>query len=191
MLNKKLIIVHTKETQKYADYLGQLISSIKDTPVVTVVWTEKQYADNKPQISSQQYIVFIGDSKEMQKSCGNLNVMYDNYGMKFAWLGKTARLFTDPRAVTKENSDKFNQFIEASKAALKDKVALTFGAGVAAVVVGLPIIISLFNPMMIVLGPLLLRKITEENKIRESQYQTLIPNFFAEGLADFMGLEVQ
>ena len=58
----------------YGDYLAQLISLDDDTEETTVgtkdgevaaqVWTEKDYNNNAAQMSSNQYVLFVGNSIE-------------------------------------------------------------------------------------------------------------------------------
>ena len=69
---KKLIIVCEEKLRKYGDFLAQLVSleddkdgnirGTKDGAVAAQVWTEKDYVGNAAQISSEQYILFIGNS---------------------------------------------------------------------------------------------------------------------------------
>ena len=73
ILMKKLIIVCEEKCRSYGDYLAQLISMDDDTDEATVgtkdgevaaqVWTEKDYNNNSAQMSSNQYVLFVGNSK--------------------------------------------------------------------------------------------------------------------------------
>lgn len=77
---KKLIIVCEEKLRCYGDFLAQLISGtddndskvvgVKDGSVAAQVWTEKEYASNAAQISSEQYMLFIGNSTSTAKACG-------------------------------------------------------------------------------------------------------------------------
>lgn len=70
---KKLIIVCEEKYRVYGDYLAQLISleddtedstvGVKDGEVAAQVWLEKDYKANSAQLSSNQYILFIGHNK--------------------------------------------------------------------------------------------------------------------------------
>ena len=65
---KKLIIVCDGKTEKYANYLRQLISlkddtddkiiGSKDGTVDVAVWLEKDYVANKQTVSTNQYVLF-------------------------------------------------------------------------------------------------------------------------------------
>ena len=70
---KEVYIVTDKAHEQYANYLRALISRTDDTPdapvgavdgsVSAVVWTEKQYEHNRPEFTSENYVVFIGNGK--------------------------------------------------------------------------------------------------------------------------------
>lgn len=74
---KKLIIVCEEKCRQYGDYLAQLISleddtedetvGTKDGEVAAQVWLEKDYKANAAQLSSNQYILFIGQDKDKVK----------------------------------------------------------------------------------------------------------------------------
>ena len=102
---KKLIIVCEEKFRHYGDFLAQLISNtddtedsivgIKDGVAAAQVWTEKEYASNAPQISSEQYILFIGNSKLIKEKRAHMLTKYSEYGMNYGWLGKQGVLFVD------------------------------------------------------------------------------------------------
>jgi len=102
---KKLIIVCEEKLRRYGDYLAQLISStddkdgivigIKDGVAAAQVWTEKEYASNAAQISSEQFILFVGNSKLIKEKRHHMQEKYSKYGMNYGWLGKQAVLFVD------------------------------------------------------------------------------------------------
>lgn len=115
---KKLIIVCEDKLRHYGDFLSQLISrnddtteeiiGIKDGAVAAQVWTEKEYSGNAAQISSEQYILFIGNSKLIKEKRTYMQRKYSEYGMNYGWLGKQAVLFID-RVVSLEEYDEFFQ----------------------------------------------------------------------------------
>ncbi|MEG0577722.1 MAG: hypothetical protein RR500_07665, partial [Bacilli bacterium] len=102
---KKLIIVCEEKCRIYADYLSQLISLEDDTEDTTVgtkdgevaaqVWLEKDYLANSSHISSDQYILFIGNDKLIKEKSTHMKVQFSEYGMKYGWLGKQAVLSVD------------------------------------------------------------------------------------------------
>ena len=123
---KKLIIVCEEKLRRYGDFLAQLISGsddkegvivgIKDGAVTAQVWTEKEYASNAAQISSEQYILFIGNSKLIKQKRHHMQKKYSDYGMNYGWLGKQAVMFVD-RSLTFAEYETFYQL--ASKEAVE------------------------------------------------------------------------
>lgn len=115
---KKLIIVCEEKLHRYGDFLAQLISGsddkegvivgIKDGAVAAQVWTEKEYASNAAQISSEQYILFIGNSKLIKEKRHHMQKKYSDYGMNYGWLGKQAVLFLN-RSLTFSEYETFYQ----------------------------------------------------------------------------------
>lgn len=115
---KKLIIVCEDRLRKYGDFLAQLISSqddmdentvgIKDGSLAAQVWSEKEYLANQAQISSEQYILFIGNSKNLKDKHKFLMEQFSKYGMKYAWRGKQAALFVEDSLSIAEYNDFFN-----------------------------------------------------------------------------------
>lgn len=102
---KKLIIVCEERLRRYGDFLAQLISGtddkegrvvgIKDGAVAAQVWTEKEYTANAAQISSEQYLLFVGNSKLIKEKRHHMLQKYSEHGMNYGWLGKQAVLFVD------------------------------------------------------------------------------------------------
>ena len=102
---KKLIIVCEEKLHRYGDFLAQLLSEsddkegqvvgIKDGAAAAQVWTEKEYSANAAQISSEQYILFIGNSKLIKEKRHHMLQKYSEHGMNYGWLGKQAVLFVD------------------------------------------------------------------------------------------------
>ena len=103
---KNVIIVCDEKRRKFGDYLAQLISmeddiqgstvGTKDGCVETQVWLEKEfYKDNSQATSSEQYILFIGNSKELKEKREFMKVAFSKYGMKYGSLGKQAFIAVD------------------------------------------------------------------------------------------------
>lgn len=113
---KKLIIVCEEKLRTYGDFLAQLISrvdddecavvGVKDGEVAAQVWTEKEYVNNAVQLSSEQYILFVGDSKVIKEKRTFMQQKFSNFGMNYGWLGKQAVLFVD-RVVSLGDYDDF------------------------------------------------------------------------------------
>lgn len=116
---KKLIIVTDEKNKPYANYLMALISAkddkegevvgVADGSVEAVVWSEKAFADNEPTLSSNAHVLFIGDTKLSKSQRGGLAVKYDDFGLKYGWLGKRAVMYVD-RVIS--NVVVYNRFFE-------------------------------------------------------------------------------
>ena len=114
---KKLIIVCEEKCRQYGDYLAQLISleddtedetvGTKDGEVAAQVWLEKDYKANAAQLSSNQYILFIGQDKLIKEKSSHMNMEFAEFGMKYGWLGKQAVLSVEKVV----EADKYENFI--------------------------------------------------------------------------------
>lgn len=120
---KKLIIVTDDKNKPYANYLVALISAkddkdgeivgVEDGSVEAVVWSEKNFADNEPTLSSNAHVLFVGDTKLSKSQRGGLNIKFDDFGIKYGWLGKRAVMYVD-RVIT--SVVEYNRFYDyASK----------------------------------------------------------------------------
>lgn len=113
-----LILVCTDETMQYGNYLLQLIGlnddrdgeivGLRDDSVDAVLWTEKDYAANRPTLSSSQKIVFLGSSKNMKQERKNMDDVFAKYGMYFSALGNRASAYVDGSMSKKE----YTNFLE-------------------------------------------------------------------------------
>lgn len=102
---KKLIIVCEEKLRRYGDFLAQLISGtddkegkiigIKDGDAAAQVWSEKEYEANAVKISSDQYLLFIGNSKLIKEKRHHMQQKYSEHGMNYGWLGRQAVLYVD------------------------------------------------------------------------------------------------
>ena len=116
----RLIIVCDEKTKEYANYLRQLVSvnddkddetvGTKDGCVEVAVWTEDNYLNNQPTISSNEHILFIGDNKTSKSEIKNMQINHDKFGMKYGWLGKRAMMLVDDAKLNKEEYDKFIKY---------------------------------------------------------------------------------
>ena len=76
------------------DKEGRVVG-IKDGAAAAQVWTEKEYTANAAQISSEQYLLFVGNSKLIKEKRHHMLQKYSEHGMNYGWLGKQAVLFVD------------------------------------------------------------------------------------------------
>jgi hypothetical protein len=98
---KNIVIVCGKEERKYGDLLSRMISSVSHDEssalqgVSAVVWDITGYEDNQNQLSSDQYIVFIGNNKKIIDKRIGMQSHYDENFMHYEWLGHQAALYLD------------------------------------------------------------------------------------------------
>ena len=197
---KKLIIVCEEQYRIYGDYLSQLISSeddtdnrtigIKDGEAAAMVWLEKDYNANAAQLSSNQYILFIGNDKLVKEKSSHMHVEFDQYGMKYGWLGKQAYLCVDRVVSAKEYNDfrtfalkyqkDLEQLIEERNKINSSKGKLASVAVIAAIGGALSVV-----PLV---GMNLVKKLTLDNQIEEQQYNCVIMKFYLDALQKFLGL---
>lgn len=200
---KKLIIVCEEKLRQYGDFLAQLVSlqddkgeeivGVKDGAVAAQVWTEKEYSANAPQISSEQYILFIGNSKLMREKRTFMQGQFSQYGMCYGWLGKQAALFVDHVvaleeydgfiALAQDNQPEVTKLIEA-KTEVKNTTALDRYVPVKAFIDGV------VNPIAAAVNQGVKHTVKAANnkKIEAQQYSCLTLLFYLKGLASFLGL---
>ena len=212
---KKLIIVCEEKCRQYGDYLAQLISleddtedktvGTKDGEVAAQVWLEKDYKANAAQLSSNQYILFIGQDKLIKEKSSHMNIGFAEFGMKYGWLGKQAVLSVEKVV----EADKYENFISYAQnyqqnverlIKSKDKKVLKAGAaaGVAgaagAAGVAKAGALAVISPVALVpiagisAGVMAVKKFTLNSKIKEQQYSCAVMKFYLDDLSNFLGL---
>jgi hypothetical protein len=125
---KNLIIVCEEKLRSYGDFLSQLISleddenenivGIKDGSVKAQVWTESHYEDNSTAIASEQYILFIGNSKLLKEKRSHMFPHFSQFGMNFGWLGKQGYLYVEKGLSLDEYQD-FVSFAQGNNQDIK------------------------------------------------------------------------
>lgn len=209
---KKLIIVCEEKLRQYGDFLAQLISleddesdqlvGAKDGAAAAQVWTEKEYSANALQISSEQYILFIGNSKLIKDKRSHMQKKFSKYGMRYAWLGKQGVLFVDNVV----SLDEYDNFIEYAKG---NQPEITKLIERKSVVLVLPepsaqdqkkeanVVKKLLTPMKAIPAAIVnapvhgmnaFTKAANNKKIEEQEYSCLILLFYLNGLSKFLGL---
>ena len=129
---KKLIVVCDEKTATYGELLSALVSmkddkcdengnpsengvvGIKDGSVDVVVWDEKTYLHNKPELNSSNKIIFIGNSKFVNPIKANINMSNElsEFGINYGSLGNKAVICVDSKLITKDRN-LYNSFIES------------------------------------------------------------------------------
>lgn len=206
---KKLIIVCEEKYRQYGDYLAQLISleddtedetvGTKDGEVAAQVWLEKDYKANAAQLSSNQYILFIGQDKLIKEKSSYMNMEFSEFGMKYGWLGKQAVLSVDKVVEV----DKYENFISYAQnyqqnveqlIKSKDKKTLKAGAAAGAAGVAKAGALAVILPVALVpiagigAGLMAVKKFTLNSKIKEQQYSCAVMKFYLDDLSKFLGL---
>lgn len=217
---KKLIIVCDNKIEKYGNYLLQLISSkddtendvvgIEDGTVEAVVWSEKNYRDNKATISSKEHILFLGNGEVSKKECNSgMKMYYDQFGMTYGWLGNRGVL----RVTTEiDDEEEYNKFVELylnfdldfEEIEFKDfretvsntvdkktkglfsknkftKAAMTAGGLAAGLAAGGLVGVAGAG----IIGSKVV-SVNRQKKMKQQQYHTLVVAFYREGLAKFL-----
>jgi hypothetical protein len=206
---KKLIIVCEEKCRQYGDYLAQLISleddkedetvGTKDGEVAAQVWLEKDYKANAAQLSSNQYILFIGQDKLIKEKSSHMNMRFAEFGMKYGWLGKQAVLSVEKVV----EADKYENFISYAQnyqqnveqlIKSKDKKALKAGAAAGRELLKAAGALAVISPVALVpiagigAGVMAVKKFTLNSKIKEQQYSCAVMKFYLDDLSKFLGL---
>jgi hypothetical protein len=199
---KNIIIVCDEKRKKFGNYLAQLISmeddteenvvGIKDGSVEAQVWSEKEYKGNSKTISSDQHILFIGNSKELKSKREFMNIEFSKYGMKYGSLGKQSFIAVDEVVKRKEYEDFYSyakKYAENLEKVIKTKRPLNKAEQVGAAVGGT--VAGLFTPF-IILGPLSAVSIVmytkKNNEIKEQMYCCAVMKFYLDFISEFLGL---
>ena len=129
---KKLIIVSGEKERVYAELLSSLIVlkdddiengkvvGIKDGSVEAVVWDEKVYSDNRPQLGSNTKILFFGKNKSSEAIIPSIrfNKSFSKYGIKIGWIPNKAVVYIEPNLLLSNHElydEFFDRYIEQSK----------------------------------------------------------------------------
>lgn len=89
----QMILVYDVKNAEYAHLLHNLIQQYSGYDVVE--FTEKMFTDNAKSLSSRNKIIFLGKSKSAKERSAGLNYIFDQYNMRFGWIGNHAFIDTD------------------------------------------------------------------------------------------------
>ena len=219
---RNVIIVTDDKNKKFADYLMQLISlkddteentvGVKDGSVEAMVWEEKHYIANAANISSEQYFIFIGESKLIKEKRSFMKTNFSEFGISYGWLGKQAYLSVD-KVVAKDEYDSFIEFAQkyqenieklivdkktkqgaaavgiSGAAAIGAKGAAIALGGKAAAVAGIALSPIALIPLIGVGASIpIISKIKLNGKIKEQMYACGTMKFYLEDLSKFLEL---
>lgn len=210
----KFIIIHDgkKETEKMADILNASVSQFEN--IATTVWSEKQYIDNKPTLSSDEYLVFLGKTKTGENilSAPSFENHFSQFNMRYGWVGKQAVMGLASNYTFDKDSiaqfsqlynETFNIEIEENKKEEKNKNGLSEfmskvdkkikavpTVGKIAAVIGGGLFLGVFGTVVAVTsGTYLVKGHIDNNKVKEHAKQLLLKKFVDEGLKSFLKIE--
>ncbi len=192
---RNFIIVCDEKHREYGDYLSQLISmnddteekivGIKDGTVAAQVWLEKDYKANSATISSNQHILFIGDSKLINEKRSHMKNAFSNFGISYDWLGRQAAL-TVGKVIPLDKYKDFIAFAQSYGQNIEQLVSKnTKKTDVFAVLAGLT-----FAPLTGLEAAIpVAKKLTLNSKIKKQMYSFAIMKFYLDDLSNFLGLK--
>ena len=167
-----LIIVCTDKYREHANYLQQLISQddtkfLGTNGVTSAIYLEKEYSQNRPKLSSHQYLLFIGPSDEAKKQNETIPPKFRDGCLHYGWLGKIGTLYVD-------DSFKFLTWKE-----LKRLISVNFFGCLGSIIV-IHILAGLFT------ASLVCQKLDYNKKTQKELYRLLIKKFYKNGLKSFI-----
>lgn len=131
-MSYKLTIVCDEKEKKYATYLQQLLSALddetdkqvgtKDGMVTAAILNEQQYEDNLSQLSSSNYILFMGNSDAAKAARANMDEKYCECGMHYGWLGRQAYMYAEPGEFSRDDIEKLRAICEQYGKNLKESI---------------------------------------------------------------------
>ena len=114
----------------YAEYLFQKISAnnkIGENIVSAVLWDEKQFLANEATWSSENYVLYVGDSDLAKETQMFMDVKYDEAGIRILGLGKKAVLYVEDKNLSEEEDfTKLNALYEKYKEEIEKKDMSSF-----------------------------------------------------------------
>ena len=202
---KALMIVCDDKLISYANYLMGLIGSkddngdqiigIEDGSVSAAIYSPQNYRDSLPSITSNNYILFIGDFKEAKDHMNGIQFHFMEHGMRYGWIGRRAVLFANPIELRmgQEYYDSFYNYSEKydlhfEKLEISGYVAEMANLAKSGSPVKKALNIAKHTvPILAVkdtYSELKAQKIKQ--KIIEQQYTCLIKSFYLNGLKEFL-----
>ena len=189
--NKNLIIVYEEATKVAADYLMQLLSlkddkengeivGCPDGVVKAAIWSEKHYLDNLPQLSSSQYILFIGENKTSKSIISNIDIKYQEYTIRYGWLGTRGAIYLPEKGKIKKQE--YEKFLISAKAE-SQKISGLKAAGKVLLFSWVPV-----YSYYVFLEAILLNGLKERKKISEQLYKYAVLHFYLNNISKFLNL---
>lgn len=187
-----LIIVCTEDTKKYGSYLMQLVGlndddgerivGIRDGSVEAALWTEKEYEANRPQITSVQKVLFIGNSKLLTSERSNMDHIFDQHGMHIDSLGNHASIYLKEGSMSKKEYESFLNFAAGYQKEYEDANKKIGAVNKKVVAFSLLIFGGLYG----VVGSGVFNWFKKRKEINEQRYGFLTLYTYLEYLSDFI-----
>lgn len=209
----KLIIVCDDKTEKYANYLRQLVSTYddeegkvvgtEDGAITVSVWLEKDYKANMAKISSNEHVLFIGENEVSKKEISSMSVKFNKFGMKYGWRGKRGMMIVSEVISQPDNYDKFIKYCRSYKTDFEklefsksipeqafETVNGVVGGNTAALIAGGALLRFLAPAVTLATGAVLgvtqLLTGPDSEKIKDQQYRGLTAILYMDGLSEFL-----
>ena len=106
----ELLMNQLKKLVETKDDTEQTVVGTSDDSINIVSWTEKVWLQNKKAGNIQGKILFLGDIKGTDKLTPVVDIVFDEFGVKYGWAGNQAVVFADVKALTAR--DKYDCFLE-------------------------------------------------------------------------------
>lgn len=209
-MKMKFITIHNgeKNEEATADRMCAGVSKI-GTVAETAVWSEKEYKDNKSNINSNQYFVFIGETLTGNniKTSPDFEIKYQRFNMMYGWLGRQAVISLDKNFTW--STDYLKQFAEIRNEVFKEEIKynnksksenffsninnkikdIPLIGKVAVLVVGAPFFGIFGSILAVTSAAYIIKGKIDINKITEDSWQVVHAKFLKEGLNDFLGIK--
>ena len=160
-----LVIVHDKSTDDIAQQLNAIISTIPECQ--SRVLTENDWNANKMQISSEEFVLFIGNVADGLALKPIIQWKYEKINMKYGWIGKKALMLVEKHTFKKEE-------VEELKTMFNDpKVKTMNSALIHAITIASALLIS---PIGLAASAAVLTAVNKKNaeKIYKAEYGYMI-----------------
>lgn len=108
-----LTIVHDSKTSAIAQQLNAIISTIPECE--SRVLTEKDWNGTKATISSENYVLFIGNVADGIALKSIIKWKYENINMKYGWIGKKALMIVEKHTFKKEELEELKKKFETEQ----------------------------------------------------------------------------
>lgn len=108
-----LVIVNDKFTSDIAQQLNAIISTIPECQ--SRVLSENDWNANKMQISSEEFVLFLGNVEDGIALKPIINWKYEKINMKYGWIGKKALMIVDKHTFKKEEIEELKTMFENQK----------------------------------------------------------------------------